>query len=323
MQKKTWPVILSAVIAAKAVFLTALCVLSCQRRPLYVELSANPEVLITPDWGKVDEIPEGIESFIYDEDGRLVRRILSSDISSISYELPDGLYTVVVISDSESEYRSLSFHNIDSYRDLVITSRESGTGKSTTLQTCKAEWLSTGVSGPFEINIDSEKDTYILYRNWHSGEYTPIKSSLSEVPCMMRDATVHFRLKAWVDDAKTVTDMKLYIQGVSIGWNVSKASALSKTGTLEVQDWRRTQHGESVDSFESEAVSFGFPGATPATAFISILFDRSDGSTYSITEMTVPVRVNEGDIELVIASPDTPILLPPVTAGSDEISTSK
>lgn len=292
--------------------LTSLAVPSCHRRPLWVDLGIMPLTDLAPDWSGASESPEGCEAFIY-RDGELYRRVMSNDIASIRSELPNGSYRALVLSYSQSEYWSMDFEGVESLESFTFKSR-GYSSKAALPELYECEWLSCGLTDGFTIDYKYSDDNLVLYSDYVSGEYVEPAPKLVSIPSLQRDVTSTLRLKVWVKGARTVSVMKMLINGVSAGWHVVSWKPLDETGSLNVGLWKRNLVDDTLAFFESEVTCFGFPEGT-SSVDVELLFTRSDESTYYTEAVTVPVRLEDGVIELVVGLEDDPLVLPALEGG--------
>lgn len=292
--------------------LTAVSASSCQRRPFWVDLGITPLAELTPDWSAASESPLGCEAFIY-QDGVLFRRVLSNDIQSVRSDLPNGNYRALVLSYSQSEYWSMDIEGAESLETFTFRGR-GYSSKAPLPELYESEWLCCGITDSFTIDYRYSDDNLVPYSDYASGKYVDPAPMLVSIPSIQRDVTSTLRLRVWVNDAKTVSVMKLLINGVSSGWDVASWKPLNETGSLNVALWKRTLVNDTLAYYESEVTSFGFPDSTTSVD-VELLFTRSNEGIYYTETTTVPVRLDDGVIEMEVGLRDDPVLLPPLTGG--------
>lgn len=79
------------------------------------------DVLIRMDWGNPSEYPTGMTLMFFPKDGSAPFRYITNSVDSAVFRMPEGTYDVVAFNQTIEEYRSVSFHDMDSWDEMYIS----------------------------------------------------------------------------------------------------------------------------------------------------------------------------------------------------------
>lgn len=148
---------------------------ACERRPLEVISRETIRVIVKCIW-EVDaypsgEMPTGMTLYLF-KDGEFYNSVTTSNVDSVEVQLAKGNYVLYMISQSEEEYGSMTFHEMSDFSHA-----------NTVLETAPADWatrgkgeevvqdpeiLLAGVSQEFEITEEMTEDYQIRYTEWYN-----------------------------------------------------------------------------------------------------------------------------------------------------------
>lgn len=79
------------------------------------------DVLIRMDWGNPSEYPTGMTLMFFPQDGSAPFKYITNSVDSTVFSLPVGTYDVVAFNQTVEEYRSIAFHDMDSWDGMYIS----------------------------------------------------------------------------------------------------------------------------------------------------------------------------------------------------------
>lgn len=307
--------------------LMLLCFTAC-RRTLWVDYGLVAAVVLEPDWSEAGQEPGGCETFIYDGNGALAGRILSSDVERVTAVLSPGEYQAVTVSYSEGEYGSVVFSDedrLDSFRIEAIEGYESWMTR-TKAEFTKPEWIATGVSTRFIVSKEDCSGSLVSYRDWkRSGtDAAHVPDTVLRVPVPMRNAVTQLRIRIHATRAETVTGLVARVQGLSRGWAPATQTGTSNTCAVGVTSWTRQVEDDGRGVFSSDSFTFGAPGGTEQDLGVTLTFLLGESYyEYVVDADQISVITTSEDesgltrmcINIDIASEDHPIELPDIASG--------
>lgn len=298
------------------------------RRELWYDYGGIAQAVAQPDWERSGGTPRGCETFVYRGD-RLYTTVLSKDISHVEVLLPEGEYTFLTFTYSESEYGTLRFTGKDRLSTIGLRSADISSMKDSDIAP-EPEWIAAGTSEPFRVSQTDVQGALVPYREWarnaSSGKaygWTPTTACVMPVP--VRNLVSSLRTAIYVRGAERVLMLSMLVEGLSDGWDIASDSPSPTTATRVVNSWTRSKSkatGEGV--FNSTAAIFGVPEGVSSLSSVSLEFVLTDGQTVvreDVGEVKIS-RVLDDDtfewrtvIDIVIGSEDDPIILPESTGG--------
>lgn len=301
-------------------------VLTGCRRELWYDYGSIALAVAEPQWSRSGGTPRGCETFIYRGDD-LYTTVLSKDISHVEALLPEGEYTFLTFTYSESEYGTVKFTGKD--RLSTIGVRSTSSTKDSDIAP-EPEWIAAGMSEPFRVSQTDVQGALVPYREWarnaSSGKaygWTPTTACVMPVP--VRNLVSSLCTAIYVRGAERVLMLSMRVEGLSDGWDIVSDSPAPTTATRVVNSWTRSKSkatGEGV--FNSTAAIFGVPEGVSSLSSVSLEFVLTDGQTVvreDVGEVKIS-RVLDDEtyewrtvIDIVIGSEDDPIILPESTGG--------
>lgn len=126
---------------------------SCEHKELCYYHPHVAPVRVNVDWSLFTmEQPTGMTAYAYTQDGKgeHLHRFITHDINSITLELEAGFFNSIVFNQSESEYGSIEFTDLESYNNAQVK----------VVQT-KSSWYSTKVP---ETKVGTEPEWFAVGR---------------------------------------------------------------------------------------------------------------------------------------------------------------
>ncbi len=93
---------------------------SCEFDHLHYETSLLALVRIDVDWSKTELSPNGVSAFVYNSDGKLYKKELSSNPKVLFLKLPAGDFTVVLHNDDISEIGGVEYNGMSKFTSSSI-----------------------------------------------------------------------------------------------------------------------------------------------------------------------------------------------------------
>lgn len=314
----------------------ALLAASCIRDPLWVEYGPLAAVNIVPDWGKAGGIPQGCETFVYDEAGVLAGTVLSKRTDTIRLELPPGRYRALTITYSESEYGSFSIRGKESLEGIcAVCDKNTPSWKAagvTKTVSNEPEWIAAGLTDEFRISEEEARSSLVPYGEYmkkvtegQAGGFTV--PTVRDVPVRIVNCISDFILELWIDDIRKVQGLRATVGGFSSGWALSKEKALDDTLSLSLDRWGSGGvTGRTPAMLQTESNCFGIPGRVPAadnagTNMLDVFLLLGNGeTTYRLNVDARPMIEVIPDrswtfrdtLRVRIGGPGSPVVLPDV-----------
>lgn len=298
------------------------------RRELWYDYGGIAQAVAQPDWKRSGGTPRGCETFVYCGD-RLYTTVLSKDISHVEVLLPEGEYTFLTFTYSESEYGTLRFTGKDRLSTIGVRSADVFSTKDSDIAP-EPEWIGAGISAPFSVSAQDVSGSLVPYRDWSrrssegkAYDWIPVTAAVVDVP--VKNLVSELRTAVHVRGAERVLMLSMRVEGLSDGWDIAAGRPSSSTSVRVVNSWTRSKSkapGEGV--FNSSAQTFGLPEGASSLPAVSLEFVLTDGETVvreDVGEVKIE-RVRDDEtyewrtvIDIVIGSEDDPIILPESTGG--------
>ena len=169
MRKKLWIIILAAIAMLAG----------CERRPLELIYRSTVRVIVKCIW-QVSSYPEGIKpsgvTMYFFRDGEFFTTVTTANVDSCEVQLPEGHYSMYMITQSPEEYWKMDFEDMTSYKEAATTLRSTSVSWDTRSDegevVLNPEVLCAGVADEFDISLRQTEQYQYYYSN-----YTKLKSS--------------------------------------------------------------------------------------------------------------------------------------------------
>ncbi|MFI3262157.1 MAG: DUF5119 domain-containing protein [Rikenellaceae bacterium] len=280
--------------------------ISCRRDHLFYATDDKTTVDININWDSCHLSPNGVTALAYKEDGSLYEQSSpSSNANYISINLPEGVYDIVLFNNSVSEYKYISFVNLDSTSTASAVTAQSKASTTDSIIVYPPDTLATYVINGIEIN----KQMVDYYYN---------KPDLSDSVSVLTYTVTPQRRTKLININVHVIGLIYALEAPTATLNyVSDGCYLLQDTTLTTEvmqqfllNTRTFDTGSTIDGTLSQsATSFGLSGGS--SYILSIDFILLNSEHYPITiDVTDSVEYTYGyqpeiNINLEVELPET------------------
>jgi len=267
-----------------------LILISCRHDELCYLHPHTARVRIDVDWQyfKKYEIPTGMTVMLFPDDGAEPFRTITGTIDHAVMSLPVGMYHVLVFNQSESEFGSFSFRDMNSPESAVVaverTSRWYSRGEEERVAAAP-EWLGVGNFRGAGVTQEMIANQSHLNHDINSRASEPVIAKVTPYNILQ---TVIVRVH--LEQAYNLRSARAALTGISEGHMLTKGKRLNSkvTHLLESFTLVNDEDDPAKGYIEARFLCFGLPdnhGATPEEnelALEMLLVDNKTTSNYNI-----------------------------------------
>lgn len=255
---------------AAARVLAVLCVLTaCERRPLEVYTEDVAAINVEIDWMKnFGMVPSGMTLMVYDDQGDIIRNIISNNVTRQTLYLPLGTYYMTIFNHSYEEFGSMHFNDLNLHhsaaaranplRSHALTYWEQPTG-GTYMQDPEDIAVATDTIVVTDEMLAGQQYRFADYRDRASLFPDTTVTVFPEDPYPM---TVTLYVKAKIKRRQSVKAITANVSGMADGFYLNRIDRTAEDGTLYLDDWKMQKYGEDHDSLgliTTQIATFGMP----------------------------------------------------------------
>ncbi len=310
-----------------------LSLVSCRHDELCYNHPHTVRVRVNVDWHYFErhETPTGMTVTLFPDNGSMPFKTVTGTIDHAVMSLPVGVYHVLVFNQSESEFGSFTFRNMNSAESAVVAVERSTRWYTPTSQepvVAEAEWLGVGNYSHAEVTqamLDAQKVHGEVSR---AGE--PVIAEV--VPRNILQTVI---VRIYMNRIYNLRSARAALTGMSEGYMLTKGKRLDTKVTYLLSDFS-VVNDESEPSWgyaEARFICFGLPGnhsAMPEDNQLDLellMVDNKTVLTYSIPVGNRFVKIEKkyaytGDadtdishellVEVYVDANNNPIVLPDV-----------
>ena len=308
---------------------------SCEHKELCYYHPHVAPVRVNVDWRLFTmEEPTGMTAYAYPlhEDETRIYRFISHNINYITLELEAGSFHTIVFNQSESEYGSLEFSNLEDYntaqvRVLQTKSNWYATKAPDTKVGVEPEWLGVGRAENIEVTEEmvkaAEEEDLAAHQDIMAPRAGRVINNVATITPISVIKQVEFRV--YGEGLYNLRSVRAVVEGMAEG-------CLFSTGAPTANQVAHTMETWEIDSEEFDPASgdivitlstFGIPeghGGKPEENKFSIsllLVDNKTTLTYDYYIGDILAQFNDmdgsdGQIQKVIVDLELPERLPDV-----------
>lgn len=245
----------------------SLAVVSCQRRELTYLYDPTCEVVVDVDWSNMSTTPTGMSVYCYPEDGGDAVVAVSNDISSITVNLPQGSYNILVFNQIPTDYGTVSFSGMDSFETAEVSTvssdskwaeSKSGVGLVRDPEEIAAATYVGFVVSSEDVATKVEYDSGVATKSGES-----VTKYISVTPkVIIKNIVVRVRVSGIYNHQST----RATLYGLAGGYNFSQQTSHTTQATHVLEDWTKTVYdGYSEGELSITFTSFGLPAQSTTT----------------------------------------------------------
>lgn len=217
---------------------------ACRRE---LEYNYHPfcEISVRVDWSALDEKPTGMSVYLYPEDGSEPFVKLTNQVDEARISVREGIYNVLVINQSTSEFGSLRFRGMDRFETACAEAAPySSTSHVGTGVVVEPEPLAAATLLRMEVTEQMVSD-YQAQLKAEAGQaasrQVPSAATfrLTAVPLSL-NATVHVQ----VSGIQNVRSARGRFSGMASGCWLSTGKPLATTATYQIDRWE-VEHSDA------------------------------------------------------------------------------
>ncbi|MBO7269596.1 MAG: DUF5119 domain-containing protein [Bacteroidales bacterium] len=285
---KMWMMIIAAI--------AVLC--GCEHKELCYRHPHTAPVVIDVDWEKfIDkEMPTGMTVMIYPvagyaaAEGIQPKKVLSNNIYRAKADLEEGIFNSIVFNQSESEFGTLLFRNMDNYNTAEVAINPAPTKWYTkTEEECvgyEPEWFGTDTFEGIEMTRQMILDV---------GTQTTFGRTVTEYELIYHSAEniVHtVNITVHLKNVYNLKSARAALQGLAEGYLLGKGTQNNKKITHLIEQWNLTTDVQdpTIGYITAKLLCFGLPGnhtAQPADNKFTLSLLLVDNKT----QLDIPFEV--------------------------------
>lgn len=255
------------VMAIAAVMLVAF--VSCDHKSICIMHPHAAPMKINVDWSEFihKEQPTGMTVIVYPQDGSAPVTIKSNDISHVLVSLPAGQYNSIVFNQSETEFGTLKFKNLNDYTTAEVISVEAPTKWYTTRDNDERivhepEWFGTDNEENAEVTvqmIEQSSQDYTLART--------TKGGINLINHKVQNIIHTINITVHVKNIYNLRSARGAIEGIAEGYLLGAGKRSSKQATLLIENWNLTTDPDnpSNGTLKAQIMCFGLPHGHKST----------------------------------------------------------
>lgn len=219
-------------------------VISCNQKELCYHHPHDALVKVNVNWDKFDkEIPTGMSVLIYEQQtDKLVRTVLSNDISHVIAYIPAGNYKTLVYNQSPTEFGSVSFSDMDYWSTAKVNgnkikSKWYVTSAEEEVVILNPEWVASDGEDNVEVTQEmvDATDQMKFTKNRSKSDMAYEISKLTP-----RNVIATLNIKIHIDAIYNLRSARASIKGLADGCKLSTRVPNSTKVTQLIENWKVT-----------------------------------------------------------------------------------
>ncbi len=265
-----------------------LLLVSCRHDELCYNHPHTARVRVDVDWRYFEkyETPTGMTLTLFPDNGSDPFRTVTGTIDHAVMSLPAGMYHILVFNQSEPEFGSFSFRDMNSAESAVVaverTSRWYSRGDEERVA-AEPEWLGVG-------NFKDAEVTQDMIGNYVKHDVIPRAGEPVIAKVVPHNILQTVIVRIHLSRIYNLRSARAALTGMSEGYMLTKGKRLNSKVTYLLEDFRLVNDKEDPTRgyIEARFRCFGLPGNHSATpeenrlALEMLLIDNKTVSTYDI-----------------------------------------
>lgn len=248
-----------------ALLLAFVLLASCEHKELCEYHPHRAKVRVNVDWSKFTKTkPTGMTVKVYPSGGIAPYTQLTHNLAYAEMDLEAGLYSTLVFNQSEEEYGTVSFRNLDNYQNAEVYTN---TTRSTWYET-RNEDEKLG-SNPEWIGVDAQQNALVSEEMVEgTGKYARTRAGKVEVApyYVMNTLTPEnivstVTIKVHIKGIHNVRSARGAIDGMAEGYYLTQGRATDKKVTQLIEEWTKVvdKSDPTKGYLVAQVTCFGLP----------------------------------------------------------------
>ena len=338
MKKRLWIIVLG-IIAVLA---------GCERRPLEIITRSTVRVIVKCLW-EVKAYPEGFTptgvTMYFFRDGEFYTSVTTANVDSCEVQLPEGHYSMYMITQSPEEYWKMDFNDMTSFADASTTLRvnnvswDTRAGDEDVVQ--NPEVLCAGVADEFDITLKQTEEYQYYYTNLKKRRAAVAGTTKADTEISYLEERVEYYTiripvypknivsQMWVtiysDNADMLKSVRASTSGMARTFELTQNTTADEEAVQIINEWRLTMDdpGRYVGHIDGLITTFGLPNGEHPSALrdstlnvSALLIDNKTVADYVFNtgdkiQMIDPTPGYRGMYRLIFGSVEDPAIKPP------------
>ncbi len=228
---------------------------------------------IDVDWSNFleYETPTGMTVIVYPQDGSTPITAKTNDISHVLVSLPEGDYNSIVFNQSETEFGSLKFKNLDNYQEAEVMAVQAPTKWYTTKNqeeriVHEPEWLGTDNEENVKVTPQMlEQSTLEYTENINSSRSAKSGIELMNLTAQNVIHTVNITVN--IKNVQNLKSARGALGGIAEGYMLGAGKRSTNQVTHLVEGWSLTKDPSdpTQGAIHAKILCFGLPDGHKAT----------------------------------------------------------
>ena len=262
-------------IAAVAAMATAS---SCANKELCYMHPHTAQMKINVDWSEfvAKEVPTGMTVIVYPQNGNTPITTKSNTISHVLVNLPAGYYNSIVFNQSETEFGTLQFRNLNDYNTAEVTALQAPTKWYNTKDhneriVHEPEWFGTDNHQKAEVTQEMiDRTTQDYTESTGSGTGTGTRTTKGGIDLMlMKPLNVIYTINVTVHikNIQHLRSARAALEGVAEGYMLGTGKRSANQATHLMEEWHMSTSPEDPTrgTITAKLHCFGLPHGHKAT----------------------------------------------------------
>ena len=308
---------------------------SCQHKELCYYHPHTAPVRVNVDWSLFTmEKPTGMTAYAYPigyEDLE-ISRFITHNLSSITLDLEVGTFNTIIFNQSESEYGSIEFSNLEDYhsaqvRVVSVKSNWYSTKAPETKVGSEPEWLAIGRAEDIEVTKEMVERAEAEYLATFKDQMARANGqTINDVATITPISVIkHVEFKVYGQGLYNLRSVRAAVEGMAEGCLLSTGETSANQVTHTMEDWKVITEendpasGDIITTLSTFGIPEGHGGKAEENKFtISLLLvDNETVVTYDYYIGDILAQFKDmdgldGKIQKVVVDLELPERLPDV-----------
>lgn len=228
---------------------------SCEQQELNYDYANKKSVRINVDWSQfTQETPTGMTVLIYDSEGKSIQTLKSNKLDYVNTSLLPGKYNTLVFNQSDGEFGTLLFKNLDSYNDASVNAvpyvSRWFTKDNYEIVVMNPEWFAIDAQCDCTVKKEMSKSRSVV-----DSSYTTLATL---VP---RNVVYNIRINVFLKNIYNLKSARASLSGLADGYLLGLHQPSDVKATQLIENWTLTADKENTVNgvLSAEIQSFGLP----------------------------------------------------------------
>lgn len=260
--------------AVLAVAILSLAATSCDHKAICLMHPHAAPMKINVDWSDFMEkkTPSGMTVIVYPHDGGAPISTKSNTISHVLVNLPMGHYNTIVFNQSETEFGSLEFRNLNSYQNAEVTTVQAPTKWYTTKDqneriVHEPEWVGTDNHENAEVTAQMIAQSTKDFAQNNHGSRSGTKGEIDLIHLKPQNIIHTVNVSVHIKNIYNLRSARAALEGIAEGYKLGAGKRSSNQVTHLLEEWSMTTDPQdpTQGTIKAQLLCFGLPDGHKAT----------------------------------------------------------